>query len=223
MATTLAERLQGRIKQLGLNPGRLAELAGVNRSFIYDILRGRSENPTLERLAKIAAVLKVEPSWLTSGLGEIEGPPPNLDDPTMTYVPVPFVAIRASMGGGAQIEEETLEPGQPFTFQQSWIQRDLRASPERLRLLRVEGDSMMPTLMDSDVVLVDTGKRAPTPPGIFVLHDGFGLVAKRLEHIPMSDPPRVRVISDNERYSPYECTAEEINIVGRVRWFSREL
>jgi hypothetical protein len=45
-------------------------------------------------------------------------------------------------------------------------------------------------------VLVDLGRRSPTPPGIFVLHDGMGLVAKRLEYIPNSDPPRVRIISD---------------------------
>ena len=35
-------------------------------------------------------------------------------------------------------------------------------------------------------------------------NDGIGLVAKRLEHIPNSDPPRVRTISDN-------------------RWFAREM
>ena len=49
------------------------------------------------------------------------------------------------------------------------------------------------------------------------------LVAKRLEYVPMSEPPRVRIISDNQQYSPYECTAEEVNIVGRVRWYGREM
>jgi phage repressor protein C with HTH and peptisase S24 domain len=57
------------------------------------------------------------------------------------------------------------------------------------------------------------------PPGV----DGMGLVVKRLEHVPMSDPPRVRIISDNPHYTPYECTADEINIVGRVRWYGREM
>ena len=66
-------------------------------------------------------------------------------------------------------------------------------------------------------------RRNPVPPGIFVLNDGMGLVAKRLEHVPMSEPPRVRIISYNHQYAPYECTAEEVNIVGRVRWFGREL
>jgi fused signal recognition particle receptor len=74
-----------------------------------------------------------------------------------------------------------------------------------------------------DVVLVDTSRRMPTPPGIFVLHDGMGLVAKRLEHIPNSDPPQVRIVSDNLHYSPYERLVDEMNIVGRIRWFAREM
>jgi hypothetical protein len=49
----------------------------------------------------------------------------------------------------------------------------------------------------------------------------MGLVAKRLEHIPNSDPPRVRIISDNAFYAPYEGTG--VNIIGRIRWFAREI
>ena len=63
----------------------------------------------------------------------------------------------------------------------------------------------------------------PQPPGIFVLDDGMGLVAERLEHIPNSDPPAVRVISDNPLYPAYERTADEIRIIGRIRWFAREI
>ena len=54
-------------------------------------------------------------------------------------------------------------------------------------------------------------------------NDGMGLVAKRLEHIPNSDPPRVRIISDIAHYSPYEGMADEVNIIGRIRWFAREM
>ena len=57
-------------------------------------------------------------------------------------------------------------------FERSWIKHDLRADPANLRIMHVEGDSMMPTLHDGDIVLVDLGRRSPTPPGIFVLHDG---------------------------------------------------
>ena len=51
----------------------------------------------------------------------------------------------------------------------------------------------------------------------------MGLVAKRLEHIPNSDPPAVCVISDNGVYSPHEHSAEETHIIGRIRWFAQEI
>jgi phage repressor protein C with HTH and peptisase S24 domain len=221
MPTSLADRLRARCEQLSLHAGQVAELAGINRSFVYDIMRGRSEHPNLERLDRVAQVLKVERRWLLHGLGEVEGDPPILEDPDQAFVAIPSVAVSASMGGGSVVDEE--QGGKPYHFQRSWIRYKLRAKPADLRIMHVEGDSMLPTLHHGDIVLVDLARRAPTPPGIFVLHDGMGLVAKRLDHIPNTDPPRVRIISDNPLYSPYEGTAEEVNIIGRIRWFAREI
>jgi phage repressor protein C with HTH and peptisase S24 domain len=221
MPTSLADQLRARCEQLSLHAGQVAELAGINRSFVYDIMRGRSEHPNLERLDRVAQVLKVERRWLLHGLGEVEGDPPILEDPDQAFVAIPSVAVSASMGGGNLVDEE--QGGKPYHFQRSWIRYKLRAKPADLRIMHVEGDSMLPTLHHGDIVLVDLARRAPTPPGIFVLHDGMGLVAKRLDHIPNTDPPRVRIISDNPLYSPYEGTAEEVNIIGRIRWFAREI
>jgi phage repressor protein C with HTH and peptisase S24 domain len=221
MPTSLADRLRARCEQLSLNAGQVAELAEINRSFVYDIMRGRSEHPNLERLDRVAQVLKVERRWLLHGLGEVEGESPILEDPDQAFVAIPSVAVSVSMGGGSVVDEE--EEGKPYHFQRSWIRYKLRAKPADLRIMHVEGDSMLPTLHHGDIVLVDLARRAPTPPGIFVLHDGMGLVAKRLDHIPNTDPPRVRIISDNPLYSPYEGTAEEVNIIGRIRWYAREI
>ena len=221
MRTSMAERLKARCEQLGMNAGQVAELAGINRSFVYDIMRGRSEHPNLERLERVAKVLKVERRWLMHGLGDVEGEAPILENAEEAFVAISSVAVTASMGGGAVVEAE--EDGRPYHFQRSWIRHKLRATPADLRIMHVEGDSMMPTLHHGDIVLVDLSRRAPTPPGIFVLHDGMGLVAKRLDHIPNSEPPRVRIISDNPLYAPYEGTAEEVNIIGRIRWYAREI
>ncbi|MFN4130042.1 MAG: hypothetical protein ACK4GC_09535 [Paracoccaceae bacterium] len=57
--------------------------------------------------------------------------------------------------------------------------------------------------------------------GICVLDDGVGLVAHRREHIPNGDPPAVRVISNNKLYPEHERTAEDIRVIGRIRWFAR--
>jgi len=218
----MADRLRARCRQLGLNARQVAELARVNRSFVYDIMRGRSENPNLERLQKVAEVLKVERDWLLHGLGRVEGEPPIFEHPDEVFVAIPSVEVRASMGGG-NVVEDGVEKGEPYHFRRAWIRDELGSAPENLRILHVEGDSMEPTLLDGDVVLVDLTRRAPTPPGVFVLFDGIGLVAKRIEHLPSSDPPTLRILSDNPRYSTYERTAEEVNVVGRLRWLGRGL
>ena len=201
----------------------VAQEAGVNRSFVYDILRGKSLVPNLEKLTRIAAILKVELEWLLTGKGAVHGDDPITDDYHNEFVAIQYVGVRPSMGGGAMVEEAEEHSGRDFHFRRAWIRDRLKAAPSMLRVLAVQGDSMAPTLQDGDTVLVDLTRRAPNPPGMFVLDDGLGLVAKRLEHIPNSDPPAVRVISDNGFYSPYERSSEEINIIGRIRWFAREI
>ena len=67
---TLSDRLRARAQQLGLSPAHVAEMAGVNRSFVYDILRGRSARPGIDKLAEVARVLKVEREWLIHGIAQ---------------------------------------------------------------------------------------------------------------------------------------------------------
>ena len=222
MSVHMHERLRARIRQLGMSVAEVAREAGVNRSFVYDILRGRSQVPNLEKLTRVAKVVKVEPDWLLTGKGRVTGGDPITEDYHNEFVAIQYAAVRPSMGGGAIVDDDG-RPGRDFHFRRAWIRDRLRAAPSMLRVMAVQGDSMMPTLNDGDVILVDMNQRNPIPPGVFVLHDGMGLVAKRLEHVPMSDPPRVRIISDNLRYTPYECMADEANIIGRVRWYGREL
>ena len=220
---TLADRLRARADQLGLSTAHVAEMAGVNRSFVYDILRGRSTRPGIEKLAEVAAVLKVDRDWLIHGIGDVDGTPPFITNPDEAFVSIAHASPRPSMGGGAVVTDDHDTPGRAYHFRRSWIKGSLKASPSQLRIMHVEGDSMSPTLLSGDAVLVDMARKTPNPPGIFVLDDGMGLVAKRLEHIPGSDPVAVRVISDNSYYTPYERMVDEIHIIGRIRWFAREI
>jgi hypothetical protein len=48
-------------------------------------------------------------------------------------------------------------------------------------------------------------------------------LAKRVEIVPRSEPLRLRIIPDNPLYQPYEIAADEADLVGRIRWFCREL
>jgi phage repressor protein C with HTH and peptisase S24 domain len=220
MSTALAERIRARARQMDLPLTRLALDAQVNRSFVYDILYGRSQNPTKTKLERLAGRLKVGVDWLVTGHGFVDGFEPGREDDGL-YVTIRSVKVTPSMGGGRIVEE--VEEGEPLRFLARWVREALKVQPDDLRIMRVEGDSMEPTLLDQDTVLVDLTKKTPSPPGIFVLHDGMGLVAKRVEIVPRSEPLRLRIVSDNSRYAAYDVTVDEANIVGRIRWFCREL
>lgn len=219
----LPERLDARTYQLGLKVAELAEQAGVPRSFVYDILRGKSKRPNRDTLAQIAAVLKVDVDWLLTGAGQVEGEAPAPLEVVDEFLPIRLAAPVASMGAGAAVDDHEEDTDKTYLFRKAWIEGRMRVSPAQLRLLHVEGDSMEPTLMSGDMVLVDMTRQIPNPPGIFVLNDGMGLVAKRIEAVPNTDPQRIRILSDNPHYSPYEQLLDMVNIVGRVRWFAREL
>jgi len=221
IVTNIAQRLKARAFQLDMTPAAVAEASGLNRSFIYDIIRGKSVRPTRSKLQKVADVLRVDVAWLIDGDGTLEGEEPKIYSPDMTFVGISGVKAKASAGGGTIVHAEDEQAGKMYHFRQSWIENELDANAKQLRILRVTGDSMMPTLNDGDTILVDMGRKSPYPPGLFVLHDGMGLMAKRIEHIPSSEPPRISVTSDNPNYSPYECLLDEVNIVGRIRWYGR--
>lgn len=126
MRYSIADRLKARARQLGINAAQVAKLAGVNRSFVYDIMRGRSENPSLERLQLVADALKVDRNWLLHGLGSVEGESPIIEHPDDIFVVMRSVRVTAAMGGGAVMEQPT-EDGKPYHFQKSWIRGRVRA------------------------------------------------------------------------------------------------
>ena len=109
------------------------------------------------------------------------------------------------------------------TRQNCLIRREFRAKPEQLQMITGDGDSMEPLLSRGDRILIDVSRQLPVPPGISVIWDGMGFVAKRIEHVPRSDPPRVVLNSLNPEYDSYERPAEEVRVVGRAVWVSRRL
>lgn len=86
----------------------------------------------------------------------------------------------------------------------------------KIKIIRVKGDSMTPTFNPTDRIMVDTGDIVPSPEGIFVVWDGVGFVLKRVQIVAHSDPVKVRLMSDNKSYQPYERVLSEAYLQGRV-------
>lgn len=216
MYDDLRINLKEAIEKQNISVVELAKRAELKPSFIYDILNGKSRNPGTNRLAQIAAVLGIH---LTDLLGIEEKPSQTLHGEGYALVSS-SLSVKHDERGKANLEEVESDP---YYFRKSWLRNRLGVDAENLRLVRVEGDGMEATLCQGDVVLVDVTRTTPSPPGIFVIFDGMGLLVKRIEFLPLSSPPTIRILSDNPQYYPFECPVKDTHIVGRVVWFAREI
>ncbi len=51
----------------------------------------------------------------------------------------------------------------------------------------------------------------------------MGLVAKRIEHVPHSEPPKVVIRSVSPKYASYERLAEDVRLAGSALWVALRL
>ncbi|MDY0241647.1 MAG: S24 family peptidase [Rhodospirillaceae bacterium] len=223
----LKENILRLMAEKGFNQKSLSLAAGKNETLVRDIMK-RAQNPRQDSLSALAAALDVSVSDL---LGEDSAPASNAP----TVASIPEIDIYAGMGGGGVYSTEcnqTDEFGNTIAADNvrhlwdlpvNYVRYELRVSPEKASIIEVKGDSMAPTLTSGDRVMIDTSDTSPTPPGLFAVWDGTGVVVKRVEPVHRSDPPAIRLISDNEKHQPYECTTEEAQIIGRVIWFARRI
>lgn len=208
---------------------RLSDLraAPISRGAVGNWERGLGM--TTENLNHLGSVLDVTSEWLLTG----RGPGPSEDrhignTPDLpeiradgVTVNIPEYDVRASMGDGFVVDRETIKD--VWVFSRRYLAEELRLNLRNLVVIEVIGDSMEPTLKSGDRVLVDMSDRRIGIPGVFVLRDGDGTVAKRLEVVPNSNPQKLKRISDNPLHSTYEVLAAETNIIGRIVWFARRL
>ncbi len=138
---------------------------------------------------------------------------------------VPELDTRAGLGGGGVPAREVRKDGkhadplkaEGWLFPNSFVREQLHTSPGRLLVLDTTGDSMAPTIVSGERVIVDTGHKPPTPDGLYAIRDTFeSIVVKRLQVLRSSRPTRVKVISDNPNHPGEEIPLAEIEVVGKV-------
>lgn len=133
-------------------------------------------------------------------------------------VQIPRYGVQLSAGNGHWNEDE-LTPLDYIPFTREFLQKKLnRKSTNDLLILEASGDSMLPTIAEGDLVLVDQRLKTQTD-GIFAfVQDGLARV-KRFKFLTGG---RVQLVSDNkELYTPETLSNEEaeyLHIIGRVCW-----
>ena len=189
-----------------------ARRCGMSDTVLRQYLAGKSE-PTRLALISIAEAGNVRVEWLATGegpmkRGEAEGSGLDLE----MFALVPRYDVEVSAGGGTLIEGEAVIGA--MAFKREWLKR-MGLELQKLALVTAKGDSMEPTLIDGDMVLVDLRQTDIVDGAIHVLRSDSGVLVKRLQ---LGLDNQVIVRSDNKIYSALETTRDKLNVVGRVVW-----
>ena len=192
----------------------LSRLLGKNPAYIQQFIRrGTPRRLREDERRKLSRYFGVAESLLG---GRDDG-----DDSPGGMIAINRSAVRASAGPGAI---PAGEEGQPyFAFDRRWLKALTGASADHLSIIRVEGDSMTPTLNDGDDILIDRRDAGePIHDGIYVLRVDERLLVKRLAVHPMGR--HVTVQSDNPAYPDWpDCGIDDVHCIGRVIWAGRKV
>jgi len=194
----------------------LSRLIGRNAAYIQQFIkRGVPKRLAEADRRLLATYFGIADNELggPSGIGQPSGP--------AKLIPIPHLNVGASAGSGACNEDESALAH--IGFEEKWLRRLFAGKPADLSLIKVQGDSMSPTLSDGDDILVNAGDGSTRlRDGIYVLRRDDTLLVKRLAPNPASR--RIAIKSDNATYPSWpDCQLGDIDIIGRVVWVGRRL
>lgn len=224
---SVGSRIGERLEALGgLPAGKsqawLAREVGVTQPTINALINDPSRGS--KHLPAIARTLKTSIAYLT---GETDNPAegaillPSVDEiaAQLGMQMIPSIANAYALGGGAVFGdyiETTMVP-----FRRDWLARILRGRPADVFLTHGDGDSMVPTIMDGDDVLVNRAENAIRDQDkIWAVAYGELGTIKRVRRLPDG---RWQLNSDNHLVTPIELAEDEMHVVGRVIWIGRRV
>lgn len=193
---------------------------GVDSTKTFKVWKNRGAIPP-SYYAKVAERSNRSVGWLKTGEEALHGlhvetsPPPPLSS---AFVMVPRYDVHASAGGGAVIHSELIVDY--LAFRQEWVSR-MGLHRQKLALIEVHGDSMEPSLHNSDLILIDLRACELSVNGIYTIQHRGHLLVKRIQ---VKLDGTVIIKSDNPAYEPEVLGPDEAGglvVVGRVVWFGR--
>lgn len=207
------------IEKRGYSYADISRLIGRNAAYIQQFIkRGTPRRLDEQDRSTIARYLGVS-EHLLSGL-QSPAERPSSTPRSSRSVLVPRLSLGASAGAGTLDEEE--READAIVVDTRWLRR-IGARPSHISFIRVDGESMAPTLGHGDDILVDhSDNLTKVRDGIYVLRLDNVLMVKRVATGPRRG--RFSILSDNNLYPCWnDVDPQLVTIVGRVVWVGRTL
>ncbi|WIW90461.1 S24 family peptidase (plasmid) [Sphingobium sp. V4] len=219
MATDVANILDRLIAERGDTYARVSGLLGRNSAYVQQFIKRGTPRRLAEEDRRILAHYFGVPEETLGGRREIS-PRATGADIKVATASVARLSLGASAGHGTLDEDR--RPADRVTFDARWLDQ-LGIDARNATIIRVDGESMMPTLNHGDDIMVDHADGAGRlRDGIYVLRLDGALMVKRIALGPRRG--RFSVRSDNPLYPDWsELDSDLIHIVGRVVWAARRL
>ena len=201
------------VRYTGLSAAEVARRAGLAATTIQRPIKGTADTRISQRtIEKLHDAFPKFPGWTTAGGAALA----SFDEPDL----VPVREIDLSYGMGATYLDVPVTE-EVHHFPRVWIRRYTRAAPDKLFFAQGLGDSMEPTLYDSDLLLIDSSQRQLNMAEKIwaIAYADCGMI-KRLRPVPGGG---VEVWSDKKEVSPFTAYDGELEIIGRVVAVQRKL
>ncbi|MGU3413740.1 XRE family transcriptional regulator [Enterobacteriaceae bacterium C34A] len=229
---SFSERLRQAMTVAGYTQGGLAKAVGMAQSSVNKLLKDADSS---RKTVQIAQVLGVRPEWLSTGNGPMRsdanesnvGPEsewagvepwdsktPLKDD----EVEVPFLKdIEFACGSGRIAEED--HNGFMLRFSKSTLRRvGANTNGAGVLCFPATGSSMEPIIPDGTTVAVDTQNKRIVDGKLYAINHGGLKRIKQLYRLP-NDMLSVRSYN-KEEFEDQDVPMNEVEIIGRVFWYS---
>jgi len=204
--------------KLGYTQQELADYLEITRG-AYSRYELEMTIPSAEIFLKISKISNISLSWLISGEGSADEATATAGTITDDFVLLPLYDVKAAAGHGCTNYTEHVE--KHLAFRKDFLTQHLHSAPNDLFLLRVHGDSMMPSIMHNDIILCDKGRKTCRQDGIYIIRMDNELYVKNLQKLP----DRLTIWSTNQNYKSFDVYPETqgIDIVAQVIWIARNI
>ena len=166
------------------------------------------QQPTAEQYAELEARMKLA----KLDTDDDEAPRPVAPASSDDDVEIQQWDIAYGMGAGSYLDLPTT--GEKHKFSRSWLRQFTSAPPEKIFLADGTGDSMFPTILNADMVMIDTSQReVRMADRIWAAAFGDVGIIKRLRPSPDGS---VKILSDNPSVPQEVAYDGELHVVGRV-------
>jgi phage repressor protein C with HTH and peptisase S24 domain len=197
-----------------LQNNQLAVAFGVSEGGFKKWLAGGE--PSLRNLVRIQDVTGVAFQWMATGEGPMFDSEAQEGAAAPGFVYVPRFDVRAGAGTAQIVDSENVKGF--VAFREDWVRSRLRRNPANLVAMEAFGDSMVPTISDGDVILVDTSEDRVRGSAIYVVRAGDEAIVKRIE---LNLDGSLVVKSDNPTYERWTLRGDQLDqvrVLGKVVW-----